>query len=1170
VRPLHTSKLLVILGWLGFWPGWLLAQNTLPASDTLRVITGDSLRLSQGFLVPYSEEVFTLSGQAVSRANYEIQYAGGWIRFRAFSPQDSFAVVRYRYFRSGLAPEISLRQIRIVRDTATQEEQVDVIYDESLQGKNREFLASDRIRKSGSLTRGIGVGNNQGLSVTSGLRLQLEGDLGDGLKIQGAITDENIPIQPDGTTQQISDFDKVFIKLSRERFSLTMGDYEVQQKSSRFGNFYRNVQGVRMDYQTEKGQVSVSGAVAKGKFHTNTLTAIEGVAGPYRLSGKNGERFFIVLAGSEKVYLNGQLMIRGINQDYIINYNTAEITFMPKHVITNITRIVVDFEYNDQYYNRSLTVARLNQKLFQDRLDVAFSYARDADNANAPFDNRDAFQSVRDSLRLVGDDPDQAITSGIDTLQENDPRPPYSRRDTLINGTWYERYVFAPFDSLETTQYALFCSNVGRGNGFYRLDPSIQGATVYEWVPPDSLGNPQGTHAPIRRWVLPKLLQVANARLDLKLTENISLFNETAISSNDDNRLSNLDEQDNIGLAQRSGIRIQNLKVADSLKLNAEVFHQFVDTRYTNLDRIYQAEYNRVWDLDPDEERADEQIVGGRVRLAYEPGLNFLAQGGWRNTGKGQNAYRQVYRLESSLNKMLQGFYQFTHIQNQLSQSGRQSQWTRHEGDIYLPLGKLRLGTVLWLENKNDQRLDTIRNQAFAFVDLKPYLRTVETRQFQLEAYWNYRRDQALLNGELRDKTQAYTWFVQGRYRPSPAFQVQSTTSYRVLNVLDSLFRDNGLENSRVLNTNLQGSVSPKKRWFYLNFVYDVSSEQLAQQEVFFVEVNPGQGNYVWLDSLYNNDGIQDVAEFQLATIPEIANFIRVIRPTRELFPTTRLSMNGLMRWNLAGLVPADSGALRKLVRGISTTTSLKAIQNKGRNTALASYFLNLADPFADTTLLNANLSFQQDLNFFQKNPRGDLRFTYFSNQNKLFLNTGDEFRALEFFRATQRLNFNESRSLEVESRLGRKSLSSAGFPQRNYAIQFWETNPQLNFQFNQKVRFSGGYQYQSRFNTNISGETDSRVQTHKLIFDGRVNLKDRNNVFGKLELASVQEEGSTTTAAQFELREGLQPGFNAVWRLTLVVYVLENVELSLNYDGRASVKSSTLHSGRVQVRAFF
>ena len=106
--------------------------------------------------------------------------------------------------------------------------------------------------------------------------------------------------------------------------------------------------------------------------------------------------------------------------------------------------------------------------------------------------------------------------------------------------------------------------------------------------------------------------------------------------------------------------------------------------------------------------------------------------------------------------------------------------------------------------------------------------------------------------------------------------------------------------------------------------------------------------------------------------------------------------------------------------------------------------------------------------------------------------------------------------------------------------------------------------------NTNLQQEVDAKINVHKIIFDAKLNLKDRNNILTKLEFLKLTETGTPGFSAQYELREGLQPGFNAIWQVFTTYYILKNVELSLTYDGRASQTILVIHTGRVQVRAFF
>ena len=1161
------------------WRGWLvgliltlgallpLHGQALVGRDTLRGLPGDTLSLRHGLVVPFSDTLRVLGGAPLPRTAYDLDLASGRLLLG-----DSLGagpwVIAYRYFVTGPRQTLFFRQLRLSVDSTAPEPQVDVFYDEAYeQTPDRFWEDSEGIRKSGSLSRGLTVGNNRGASVTSGLRLQLEGDLGDGLRIVGAITDENIPIQPDGTTQQISDFDRVFIRLMKDDYAVTIGDYEVSRKDSRFANFYRNVQGLQFERRTETSHLAVSGAVAKGKFHTNAFMGQDGISGPYRLTGQNGERFFIILAGSEKVYLNGALMTRGENADYVINYNTAELTFTARHVITNITRIVVDFEYNDRYYNRSLLVGQLTQKLAGDRVQVRFSYARDADNPNAPFEDPDAYLSVRDSLAELGDQPGLAVTSGIFDLGYSETETRYERLDTLVNGqayVYYQRSV-----DPERARYGIDFSFVGVGEGFYEPAPGFND-NVFRWVGPRPDGRPGGSYAPVRTWVLPRQLQVADAAVEVELTQRLRLLTETAVSLEDRNRLSRVDDGDNASLAHRTALQWERVPLADSLHLTVEATQQFIAARYTNLDRLYQAEYERVWDLPNGDIRRDEHIGGTRLALDYRGELTLTAEGGVRYTGPGRTAYRQVYGVESRLPRMLRGQFTYTRIANTDDSLGRNARWNRYEGDIYAPLGPVRGGVVVWIEDKVEQRNGIAAPGSFAFVDLKPYLRTVRQGDFTADISFNYRKDREFLDGLMRDKSRAYTAYLQARYRPSGVLNLQSITSYRVLDVLDSAFAATGLDPARTLNTNLQATFAPKNRLVYTNFVYEVSAEQLARREIRFVEVPAGQGQYVWLDSLFNNDGVQDVEEFQIANNPLVANFIQVVVPTRELFPTTRLTLSGNVRWDLREVIAPSERFWPELLRQTRAVTNFRMSQNKTRDNGAGVFLINLLDPFGDSTLLDANYNLRQDLTFFQNSPRGDVKFFWQDTRSKLFLSTGEELRGFRFVGNALRYTLKAERSLQLETRLGRRFTEAAAFETRNFNIDYVETQPELVLQFNRRVRFSGAYAFAARRNTRPDSTVDAQVWLHKLIFDARWNLRERNNLFTKLELVHLRQRGEPGFSAEYELREGLRPGANAIWQVFLTLYPLQNVELSLTYDGRLSIDAPIVHTGRIQVRAFF
>jgi len=217
------------------------------------------------------------------------------------------------------------------------------------------ILNSSGLDINGNIARGLGFGNNQDVVLNSNLNLQIGGNLGKGISILAAISDENNPIQPEGNTQQIQDFDKVYITFKKDSSSLTVGDVLMSaNKENYFLKYYKKSRGVQFDLNTNKNikhNAHIDAAVSRGRFARNQLQGTEGNQGPYRLQGNNGELNIIVISGTEVVYLDGEKLNRGQQNDYVIDYNIGEITFMPKKLITQFSRIVIEFQYSDRNYN---------------------------------------------------------------------------------------------------------------------------------------------------------------------------------------------------------------------------------------------------------------------------------------------------------------------------------------------------------------------------------------------------------------------------------------------------------------------------------------------------------------------------------------------------------------------------------------------------------------------------------------------------------------------------------------------------------------------------------------------------------------------------------------------------------------------------------------------------
>ena len=176
---------------------YLSTKDSIRLPDSLQIYFSESLIFSKDRSVRFGNEWLELTESTLSfNAELKKQYDSLWISLRVFP----IVFNRYKFMLDS-----SLQQNAAIPDYA-------------LEGyrskKNTDWWESKGIEYSGNYTRGLSLGTNQSLILNSALNLQLSGDLGDGITLTGAISDNQIPIQPDGNTRQIQEFDRLFLKLS--------------------------------------------------------------------------------------------------------------------------------------------------------------------------------------------------------------------------------------------------------------------------------------------------------------------------------------------------------------------------------------------------------------------------------------------------------------------------------------------------------------------------------------------------------------------------------------------------------------------------------------------------------------------------------------------------------------------------------------------------------------------------------------------------------------------------------------------------------------------------------------------------------------------------------------------------------------------------------------------
>ena len=223
------------------------------------------------------------------------------------------------------------------------------------EGFREPKVSENQLEVSGSQTFGISLGSGRGVTPNQELRVNVEGKASKNITVLALLSDQDLPIQPEGTTENIQDIDQKLIRITHPNMRGTLGDFEGSLGASEFIFFPRALEGVQVEGDFKWGRFHlIPSAIPKGQSTSLVLRGEEGRS-EYRLTVDG--QYVIVKAGSEIVWLNGERMRRGENNDYIIReYGDPIVEFNSKHLITSNDTIRIDFEYisEERAYQQNL------------------------------------------------------------------------------------------------------------------------------------------------------------------------------------------------------------------------------------------------------------------------------------------------------------------------------------------------------------------------------------------------------------------------------------------------------------------------------------------------------------------------------------------------------------------------------------------------------------------------------------------------------------------------------------------------------------------------------------------------------------------------------------------------------------------------------------------------
>ncbi|MBK6483205.1 MAG: hypothetical protein IPG01_08735 [Chitinophagaceae bacterium] len=1120
-----------------------------------------SIKIDSFSLVPGSVSILDSRTDSVIAIDlYSIDAFSATLTWKSTTVPDSIEVT-YKVMPFAFAQELSHKQFeRYNKQDSLARQPIIYSLQELSKGNNLDL---GTMNYNGSFSRGITFGNNQDLVVNSGFNLQLQGRIAGDVEVLAALSDNNIPIQPEGNSQQLQEFDKVFIQLKKNKSSLVVGDFELQKPEGYFMNYYKKLQGAsfstvykggpRLELKTQAGV-----ALAKGKYAQNNFNGQEGNQGPYRLTGNNGETYIIILSGTERVFIDGKLLERGADHDYVIDYNSGELIFTTNRLITKDLRISVEFQYSAQAYLRSVFFA--GQEFQQDRSTIRVNFYTEQDSKNQPV-QQELSDSQKIILSEVGDSVQQAYYQSIDSVPYTADRILYRKVDTL----GYVAYVYST--NPELARYALSFSFLGAGNGNYNISTNLANGRVYQWVAPVD-GIPQGSYEPVVPLIAPQSTQLLTIGGDFEVTEKTVLSWEGALSNRDINTFSDIDNDDNGGVAAKLGwnqnVSLNNRKdKPTSLSINGQ--YEFASATFNPIERYRPVEFDRNWNLSGQTKAANENLA------ALSLNLQRLTEGNLQYVFSFYNRNGDYRGLNNALN----GTYQYKGFRVGLLSSYLLSTtdsittaFLRPALDVSQSF-KFLMGAVLGvnveLENNRLTNIaaDTLTSGSFNWQQGKVYFRSSDTATIRYNIDYGSRIDYSAADNRFVKTTIGNTLNAGVELLRNPNSILRTNVTYRTLSISDTLYTEQQPDESLLGRLGYDWQI--KKGFIVSNTLYELGSVQEQKKEFAYTPVPDGTGVYTWND--YNGDNVQQINEFEIAVFQSDANYIKLLLPTNQYVKAYSTLFNESLSINPRNLWKSPQG-IQEVITRFSGQATLQ-ISKKTIGGDFGSRFNPFLLSVADSLLLSNSSLVSGFLYFNRSNPHYGIDFSYQNNRSKLLLTNGFESRDLRDYGIRWRWNITRKFSSIVKVNQNQKGYFAEYFPDNNYIIIGYFITPQLTYQPSGVFRATLSYSYGDSRNSISDGAGEEAVN-NKVSLDVKYNVVAKSVINVTTTFASVQYTGTNNTPVQYTMLEGLQPGENYLLNISFDRKLSNFIEMSLSYEGRKTGDTPLVNTGRAQVRAIF
>ena len=1108
-------------------------RKIIATRDTIRI---DSVSVNSSFF-----KLLNANEEPIDSTFYNIDFQKGTLVFKDNYPFTTDTLtVRFLKFPKALTKTYSIYdESRVVKSETGQYNLYRISRDPF-----KKFIPFDGLNTSGSITRGITVGNNQNAVVNSNLDLQITGKISDKVSLRASIQDSNIPLQDSGYSQKLDEFDQIFLELFSDKWSIRAGDLFLENRKSRFINFNKKVQGLSTNFnfgkEGNKTNVFASAALVRGQYAKSSFVGQEGNQGPYKLRGSNGELFILVVSGSERVYVNGILLKRGENNDYIIDYNAGEIIFTSLFPITSEMRINIEYQFSDRNYSRFVTYFGASHE--RDSWSIGSNVYSESDLKNQSLQQNLSAEQAQ-ILINAGDDNNQMVAPSayLDEYSEN--KVLYKK--VVVDGL--ETFVYSndPNEVLYNVKFSL----VGEKQGNYELTTGTAIGKIYQYIAPIG-GIKQGNYEPIVRLIAPTKIQIATVFGKFNPSEKTTVDFEAAISNNDLNLFSSIDDNDNQGLAGK--INAKQRVFTRKWQMDAFANYQFVQKEFRTIERLYTIEFDRDWNLTLPTGNQSFLVSGLQFNLPEKGLLTYQLEN--LNFSNSFNGNRHSIIGAFKLNQW--------NIQNKSSLMNSdgttaRSKFLRHQSQAKFHFKKNWIGGSLRAENNQEKIKATRLLSALSqrFLEYGGFVGRGDSTKVFMELGYLHRTNDSLQSGKLQRVNVSQSYYLKSKLIQNEKSDLSVFVNYRNLKYEDPTRGKEPSLNSRVLYND---------RFFdqliQTTTAYETTSGKIAQQEFTYLEVEPGQGVYAWND--YNGNGIQELQEFEIAPFPDQAKYVRVFLPNQIFVKTHQNKFSESVTLNPNQW--QNEGGLKQFLSHFYNQTSYLIDRKTKRESD--NFDLN---PFSNAreNLLGLSTSYRNSFFYNRGKQKHSVTYTYLKNRAKNLLSIGSQESKNSSHQWQYSHLYKKFWLFDFSGKTVKTIAVVENYASRDYTIDGYQLAPKISYLFSQNASWDLFYEYQEK--KNKIGDLETLKQT-RLGTSFTYASSKKLTMNGEFSLYENTFEGNALSPVAFQMLEGLQPGQNMTWRLLIQKNLTDYLDININYQGRKSETSQTIHNGNIQLRAYF